>query len=267
MYEIIFSGLILLVVGGPPNILLLDLLGKMPAVEGWKKIGVPSAIIAAVVVFFTFDTSLMYLIFWGMVAGFLGTVALDSVRISGYLLGYMPLDLPLRFGTMILDIDKKLKLNMMGRVLPYVNEQVANGRDVAEVTGGSTGVPHLTVSEVRTLIKPALEDTLKESKVSIMRVRGLGYLWHYTNGIGFGIAHAILFGKGPWLFTIGFGLLLAAVFLAIVRLLIPPMRPGFKLPVVVIVAHIALIIVVGTITQTFISVDIEQYSLLNILFG
>ena len=139
----------------------------------------------------------MNLIVWGIITGILGTVALDSVRIPGYLLGYMPLDLPLRFGTMILDIDKKLKLNMMGRVLPFVNEQVKKGRDISEVTGGSIGVPHLTVREVKTLIKPALEETAKESNVSIMRIRSLGYLWHYANGIGFGITHAILFGKGP----------------------------------------------------------------------
>ncbi len=266
MVHPIFSGLVLLVIGVPANILLLDLLGKMPAREGWKKLGAPAAIILAAVILLTFDSPLISLIGWGVVAGFLGTIALDSVRIPGYLLGYMPLDLPLRFGTMILDIDKKLKLNMMERVLSYVNQEVEKGRDVTEVTGGSTGVPHLKVSEVRELIRPALAATAKENQVTIGRIRGLGYVWHYTNGISFGIAHAILFGKGPWIVTIGFGLLLAIVFLTIIRFLIPPMRPGFKLPAVVILAHIGVILVLGTVTQTFVTPEAEQYSLLQMLF-
>ncbi|MFQ5903002.1 MAG: hypothetical protein ACE5JO_04865 [Candidatus Binatia bacterium] len=238
----------------------------MPAREGWKKLGAPSAILLGIVIFFSFDTPLTSLIGWGIVAGFLGTLALDSIRIPGYLLGYMPLDLPLRFGTMMLDIDKKLKLKMMSRVLSYVNEEVEKGRDVMEVTGGSTGVPRLRVSEIRKLIGPALTTTAEENQVTIPRIRTLGYLWHYTNGISFGIAHAILFGRGSWLLTVAFGLLLATVFLSILRLLIPPMRPGLKLPAVVILAHLAVILVLGTVTQTFISPDAEQHSLLQILF-
>ncbi len=101
-------------------------MGRCLRERGGKKIGVPSVVITVVVVFLSIDTSFVNLIGWGIIAGFLGTVALDSVRIPGYLLGYMPLDLPLRFGTMIFDIDKKLKLNMMGRVLPYVNIRSPN---------------------------------------------------------------------------------------------------------------------------------------------
>jgi hypothetical protein len=114
-----------------------------------------------------------------------------------------------------------------------------------------------------------MTEVLNQNGVPLWKVRLTGYLWHYSNGASFGIAHAVLFGKGPWIFTIGFGLLLAVVFLTIIRFLVPPMAPGFKLPAVVLLAHLAVIFVLGTLVQDYVTPagDGESivHSLLDIL--
>ncbi len=93
-----------------------------------------------------------------------------------------------------------------------------------------------------------------------------GYLWHYSNGAAFGIADATLFGRGQWLFTIGFGFTLALVFLTMVRFLVPPMKLGVKLPAVVLMAHIAVTLVLGLITHSLITSTGDSQSLINHFF-
>ncbi len=67
--------------------------------------------------------------------------------------------------------------------------------------------------------------------------------------------------------TIGFGLLLAIVFLTIIRFLIPPMKPGFKLPFVVLLAHVAVIIVLTIVTQSYVTSAGDNGSILHSIFG
>ncbi|MEE9282568.1 MAG: hypothetical protein V3U49_00640, partial [Nitrososphaerales archaeon] len=63
----------------------------------------------------------------------------------------------------------------------------------------------------------------------------------------------------------GFGLLLATVFLLIIRFLVPIMKPGVKLPIVVYLAHINVIWVLVLITQTFVPPEAEGASLFSIV--
>jgi hypothetical protein len=198
------------------------------------------------------QSPLANLILVGFISGILGTVALDSIRIPGYLLGYMPLDLPLRFGTKALNLDDKFMLGMMPKVLGYVNDQMAKGVSPKSLMN-EKGFPKLPVNVIRSFARPTMTEVLNQSGVPLWKARLTGYLWHYSNGASFGIAHAVLFGKGPWVFTIGFGLLLAVVFLTIIRLLVPPMAPGFKLPAVVLLAHIAVILVLGLLVQSYVT--------------
>ncbi len=104
---------------------------------------------------------------------------------------------------------------------------------------------------------------MKESKISFWKVRLTGYAWHYSNGVAFGIADAVLFGRGPWLFTIVFGLTLAFVFLTIIRFLIPPMRLGVKLPLVVLLAHLAVILVLIFVAHNLISTARDSQTFFN----
>lgn len=264
--HLILTSLTLLAIGVPSQLLLLDILGKLKAPGSIKRLAPPALVLIVGIAVFSVsnDIPLANLIGIGLLAGIIGTAALDSIRIPGYLLGYMPLDLPLRFGTKALNLDGKFMLAMMPKVMSYVNEQIAKGVSTRILMDGK-GFPRLPVRVIRGFARPTLSEVLQQNNVPLWKVRLTGYLWHYSNGASFGVAHAILFGRGAWIFTIAFGLVLAVVFLTILRFLVPPMKPGLKLPAVVFLAHGAVILVLGIITQTLVTPVAETYSFLRIL--
>jgi hypothetical protein len=262
--NLILAGLALVAAGTPSQLLLLDVFGKLKAPRSIKLLAPTGLVLIYGVSAFSWlnDPPLLNLILVGALAGIAATIGLDSIRIPGYLLGYMPLDLPLRFGTKALNLDDKFMLGMMPKVMGHVNEQMAKGVPSYALTDAS-GFPRLPVRVIRGFARPTLSDVLIKNNTPLWRVRLTGYLWHYSNGASFGIAHAILFGRGPWLFTIGFGLLLATVFLTILRKLVPPMKPGLKLPAVVFLAHGAVIIILGLLTQNFVTAAGDSESFLR----
>ncbi len=233
-----------------------------------KLIGLPALIVFLVATGITASVapSLFVLIVLGLVAGLVATAGLDAIRLPGYLLGYMPLDLPLRFGSMALGLEKDFKLAMMGNVLPYVRKESEKGR---KMIGSDGFTPSLSVQEVRQFVLPSLTKVIREKRVSKFRLSAVGYLWHYMNGASFGITHAILLGSGRgalgFTLTVGFGLLLATVFLLILRFLIPVMKLGKKLPLVVYLAHINVIWVLALIMQTFVPAEAEGASLVSVV--
>ncbi len=232
----------------------MDLLGILKAPRSIKLLAPPALILTIGIAIYSYVGSLPMwnLITVGLLAGLLGTVALDSVRIPGYLLGYMPMDLPVRFGTKALGIDGKFMFSMMPKVMTYVNKQMAQGVSPATLLN-KKGFPSLPVTVIRDFARPTLKELLQENKTPLRKVRLAGYAWHYSNGASFGIAHAVLFGRGSWPLTVGFGLTLAIVFLLIIQFLVPPMRLGIKLPVVVLLAHVGVILVIGLVTQSLVS--------------
>jgi len=265
---LVLFGLTLLAIGTPSQLLLLDLLGVFKAPRSIKLLSPPALILIVVIVFYSSlnSSSFLDLLAVGAAAGILGTVALDSVRIPGYLLGYMPMDLPVRFGTKALNLDSKFMLGMMPKVMGYVSDEMAKGISPKVLMDGKA-FPRLPVGVIRGFARPTLKEVLQENRTPLWKVRLTGYLWHYSNGASFGVAHALLFGRGPWFFTAGFGLLLAAVFLMIIRFLIPPMKPGVKLPAVVLLAHLGVILVLGLVTQTLLSPSADAQSLLHMLYS
>jgi hypothetical protein len=258
--------LALLAAGTPSQLLLLDVFGKLKAPRSIKLLAPPGLVLLLAISVFSFlnDLPLASLILVGAIAGIVATVGLDSIRIPGYLLGYMPLDLPLRFGTKALNLDDKFMLGMMPKVMHYVNDQIANGVP-SNALMNARGFPQVSVRTIRGFARPTLGEVLSKNNVPLWRVRLSGYLWHYSNGASFGIAHAILFGRGPWIFTIGFGLLLAIVFLTILKRLVPPMKPGYKFLAVVLLAHGVVILVLGLITQNFVTPAGESDSFLRVV--
>ncbi len=262
--------LVLLTLGAaavPSQMLLLDVLGKLPAPKTLRFIGVPAFIvfIALLSFFATGHNVLFAAVTLGIAAGILATLALDSIRIPGYLLGWMPMDLPMRFGTMVLGLDPKLKLRVMSGVMGHVTEQLQRGVP-ADRLMNARGFPKVRMSTMRRLLGPAFDGVSEETGVPSWRIRATGYLWHYTNGASFGVIHALLFGEN-WLLTIGFGLLLAGAFLAILRFMIPPMRPGARMPTVILLAHVGVILVFGFVFQAYLSTEASELSLLGQLAG
>jgi len=266
--SLLLDSLTLLAIGTPSQLLILDILGKFKAPRSIRLLAPPALVlIASISIYARFTQSpLVNLIFVGLISGILGTLALDSIRIPGYLLGYMPLDLPLRFGTKALSLDDKFMLGMMPKVLGYVNDQMAKGVSPKRLMN-EKGFPRLPVKIIRSFARPTMTEVLSQNKVPLWKVRFTGYLWHYSNGASFGIAHAVLFGKGPWILTIGFGLLLAIIFLTIIRFLVPPMSPGFKLPAVVLLAHLAVILVLGSLVQNYVTAAGDEESMFRSVLG
>lgn len=262
--HLLLSGLTLVAIAAPSQLLMFELFGKIRAPDSIRKLGVPALALVLVLLGYgyVYEAHFFGLVGWGLLGGVLATVALDSIRIPGWLAGWMPLDLPLRFGTMALGVDDRLKMKMMGRVMKYSLGEMKKGRDI--IPEGST-IPKLSVAEVRTMIEPALGDTLRESGLSKLKVRAVGYLWHYSNGASFGVAHVLLFGRGNAVYTLGFSMLLATVFLLILSKLIPVLRPGVKLPAVVILAHVNVSWVLALIAFTFVSPEMEAFSLLDMM--
>lgn len=251
----------------PSQMLLLDVLGKMPAPKTLRFIGVPALVVfIGLLIFFATSHGVLFgAVALGIAAGVLATLALDSVRIPGYLVGWMPMDLPMRFGTMILGLDTKLKLRVMGGAMGHVNEQMKRGVPAASLMTDA-GFPRLPMRTMRGLLGPAFKDAMAEGGVSSRRVRAAGYLWHYTNGASFGVIHALLFGAS-WPFTVLFGFALAGTFLAILRFMIPPMRPGRRMPTVILLAHVGVILVLGIVFQAYLSPQASDLSLLRQVGG
>ncbi len=131
-------------------LLLMDLLGIFKAPKSIKLLAPPALVLVLGISIYAqlSDSPLTDLIWVGLLAGILGTVALDSVRIPGYLLGYMPLDLPLRFGTKALGLDDKFMLGMMPKVMGYVNNRMTAGVPSGELLN-KKGFPSLPVSVIR----------------------------------------------------------------------------------------------------------------------
>lgn len=264
--NLIVFGLTLLTVGAPPSILLLDLVLKKPAHKTISLLGLPALIVVLAIASYSYmaDHVLFEALFWGTLAGIVATAALDSIRIPGYLMGYMPLDLPLRFGTKILNLDNKLMTNMMLKVSDYILDEMGKGVSTTKLMDAK-GMPRLRVPEIRKLINPALNELCLTERIPKHKIRFLGYLWHYSNGISFGIAHILFFGQAGWIYTFGFGMLLAIVFLSIIKFLIPILKLDYKLPSVVLLAHVAVVLAIGTITLSYLPPEANAYSLLGIL--
>ncbi len=72
---------------------------------------------ALLVVAGVWDSRYLELVGWGALVGFLGTVALDIVRLIGVRANAFPLDMPIVFGFMSVGLPRKLQANVMGRVL------------------------------------------------------------------------------------------------------------------------------------------------------
>lgn len=266
--EVLPAALTLLAMAVPSQLLLLDLLGKFKAPRSIKLLAPPALVTIIAVSVYTVakQLPLANLIWVGFVAGLLGTIALDGIRIPGFMLGYMPLDLPLRFGTKALGLDSKFTLGMMPKVMGYVNDQIANGVSPKSLMD-KKGFPKLSVSTIRGFAMPTMTEVLAQNKVPLWKVRLAGNLWHYSNGASFGVAYAVLFGSASWIYSVGFGLILAITFLAIVRFLVPPMRLGLRLPIVVLIAHLALIIVLAVVTQAYVTAPGNEGSVVHLMLG
>lgn len=162
-----------------------------------KNILIPSMVILGFVTIMAFRccSQLGKAIITGALAGFVATIGLDIVRLSGVSMGAMP-NLPPMFGSML------------------------------------TGLPPETSTSVT-----------------------VGYIYHFLNGITFGIIYAVIFGRIKWFVGVGYGL-----FVELGMMISPPMvmmagffglKMGYSILVVSLIAHIVFGAVLGLLVQRY----------------
>lgn len=104
------------VINIPILTLLADRILAVPAHKVLRYVWVPGAIVLALVLLTArrADPSLLELLKWGLLGGFLATVGLDVVRLFGHhVLKAFPADMPQIFGTLALGLGSRLQENMI----------------------------------------------------------------------------------------------------------------------------------------------------------
>ncbi len=108
------------------------------------------------------------------------------------------------------------------------------------------GMPRIPMHLARELLDVALPTTAAEAGVSQLVVLLVGYAWHLLNGLGFGAAYTLLFGRGSWALAFGWGLFIWAGMMVLMPVMMPTIR--FPLPrflVVPFVAHVVMAVPIG----------------------
>jgi hypothetical protein len=137
--------LLLLLLGwaGVPSFLLMgDRILDIRSHEVLRRLGALYVIASAalIAVAAAVEPGYVELVAWGALAGLLGTITLDIVRLIGLKLGTFPLDMPVVFGFMALGKARRLQSNVMGQVL---RNAVENGTIKEFIEARLTRIPSL----------------------------------------------------------------------------------------------------------------------------
>ncbi len=115
-------------------------------------------------------------------------------------------------------------------------------------------MPKIPMSIFRKLVDNAVPQAAAEKGRTMGQVLFAGYLWHFINGVTYGIAYTLLFGHGTWLLSFGW-----TTFVWLVMMIgMPKMMPMVKLPypkfaIVPLLAHWAMAIPIGYFALTFVT--------------
>jgi len=114
--------LVFVSLGVPVGSLVVDRILGIPARKLFVWWGVPSLVVFILGTLYAAATRspLLELIIWGVIAGWLATAALDTVRLIGVRFKAFPLDMPMMFGAIALGLAPKLQRNMMGQMVAHI---------------------------------------------------------------------------------------------------------------------------------------------------
>lgn len=233
------------------TILLVSAMHNISARWLWRVCGIPSLVVLALIWLYSWQAGLPLasLIGWGIVSGIALTIALDVIRLAGVKLGTMPMDMPMSFGLRATGLFEEVKKRMM-----------AKRKEM-----GTTVMPEdLTMFGVAAMMKPVIMEVLTE-KNAAGKVMFWGYVWHFLNGITFGLTYTLIFGAGHWLIALGLGLTIWILMM----LVMPALMNGAKITASIfftaLVAHIVMALPLIWIPQVALSGAANQFTLLNLL--
>ena len=218
--ELGFTILIIILSGTSASLLLFPPLGIIPYAT-FRDI----AIIPSVVIIFAIGIlsrskfpRLTNRLFKGMAAGVIATLALEAIRIPGYMFAkWMPMD------------------SMVSLPGLFLTEKITMLSEVKQ-TVMQSGVPiYLYHAPLDAFIA--------------------GGLWHFWNGATFGIVYALLIGKGKWWYGMIWAVIIE-MFMMVAPYLIMMKGPfgvehmdGYNIFVITLIAHLAFGAVLGIIVQ------------------
>ncbi len=324
-----------LLLGAPTALLMLDRAKGYPAPRFVRTQGLPAlaAFVAFVLYALWIGDPIVDLVVWGAVAGILGTVALDVVRLGGVRLRMFPMDMPRMFGLMILGLAPAFQGNIMAAMIRRLAAEPEERRKsllrermaflaqlspwrrrimMAGMVKGLRALPEATANQMRALQieiltglpessrvalmrtmdelmlatppKPAafveavtsrvdrpngpppipmrqfneaadsvFRPTIAEARGSVASVLTVGYLYHLVNGMTFGIAYTMLFGRGSWALAFGWGILIWIVMMVSMPKMMPIIRFPRSFPVVPLLAHLAMAVPIGYVALNFVA--------------
>jgi len=235
----------------PLTILLVSAVHNIGARRLWQIFGIPSLVILALIWLGSSQASLPLasLIGWGIVSGIALTIALDIIRLAGVKLGTMPMDMPMSFGLRATGLLEEVKKRM-----------IAKRKEM-----GMTVMPEeLTMFGVAAMMKPIIMQVLTEKNAK-SKVMFWGYVWHFLNGITFGLTYTLVFGVGHWLIALGLGLTIWVLMM----LVMPALMNGAKLTSSIfftaLVAHIVMAVPLIYIPPAVISAEVTKNTLLALM--
>ncbi len=144
--EDVMNWVLLLVLLGwaaiPSFLLMADRILDVDSAKVIRLAGGPFIVgsIALLAVTGLWDSEYLELVGWGALAGLLGTITLDIVRIIGVKASLFPLDMPIMFGFMAFGQAPKLQASVMGQVL---NNAVREGTVKEFVEARISRIPKL----------------------------------------------------------------------------------------------------------------------------
>lgn len=249
--ETILNLLALFFGGVPIMILLVSGIHHRNARILWQKYGFVSLIALALIWLYSLSAfpGLGQLITWGIVAGIALTIALDVVRLLGVALGTMPMDMPMIFGLRITGLMEEVEKRMMMKMKSMPEMKMPF---------------QMTMFEAAQMMKPVAMQVIMEKNAK-EKVMLWGYIWHFLNGIAFGLADTLLFGAGHWLIALGLGLTIWILMM----LVMPGLMMGAQLPkstfITALIAHIAMAVPLMLIPPAVLSLETTRSSLLSFL--
>lgn len=212
--------IVIILSGGSVSYLILGSLSIIPYNELRNFVLIPSviAIFAAAVLSHKKFPQISKRIFVGMASGIVATLALEVIRIPGYLF------------TKWIPMDDMIMLPGM-----LLTEKASTIMGVQKIIMESGVQMNLFVAPIDAITA--------------------GVLWHFWNGITFGIVYSLLIGKGKWWygliwgFIIEIGMMLAPWLIMMKGPFGIQHMDGYNIFVISLVAHLAFGAVLGILVQ------------------
>jgi len=183
--------LIMLALAAIPSFLLMaDRIVDFDSHTVIRRWGIPYIVVTAAALFAAIPAGSEYiaLVAWGALAGLIGTIALDIVRLIGLKAGTFPLDMPIMFGFMSFGKARLLQSRVMGQVLrntvesgtieEFVGERIERittlsdrqrTNSVAAMMGAISTLPESTREEVSSAQAAAMGSLDSQSRQKLIK--------------------------------------------------------------------------------------------------